>query len=322
MKITSLTSFIAFVAMIVAFIGYVASLGIRITPPANRVNVSMDVSDVNNIVVDSNVLLHGIPVGKVTDIDTSVSTASIRFYIDGQYKIPVDSDVRLENLSALGESYIELDPRNIGGQVLQNGQRIATEDVKRPASISELGTTVVRVLNQLDPDQLKRTIDEVDVGLPDPNTVLPNISRASLLLRNTTTDLKGRGHDTLDNLQILLENAGFVGPALAQAAPPIARLGPSIEALWNYSTDITLRTDSPASVYHFGGFIQRIQNLLDDRGADIRVLTEPMLGNIKAIAASLTTIDSSQILTHLLNSVPEDGAIDLHVTIPESEPNK
>ncbi len=72
-------------------------------------------SDINNIVVDSNVLLRGVPVGKVTRIDTSVATATIHFYIDGQYQVPVDSDVRLDNLSALGESYIELEPRSSGG---------------------------------------------------------------------------------------------------------------------------------------------------------------------------------------------------------------
>jgi hypothetical protein len=47
------------------------------------------------------------------------------------------------------------------------------------------------------------------------------------------------------------------------------------------------------------------------------VLTEPLTANIKAIAASLTTIDTSQVLANLLSAVPADGAINLHVTIPE-----
>ena len=61
-----------------------------------------------------------------------------------QFHVPVDSDVRLENLSALGESYLELVPRNEGGPMLRDGERIATESVIQPASISELATSVVR----------------------------------------------------------------------------------------------------------------------------------------------------------------------------------
>jgi hypothetical protein len=277
------------------------------------------VPDINNLVVESNVLLRGVPVGKVSRIDSSVSNATIHFYIDGKYKVPADSIVRLENLSALGESYIELDPQSAAGPMMRDGQQIATEAVRQPPSISELGTSVVRVLNELDPGQLERVISEADAALPDPYAVLPNLQRASLLLRNTTTDLNGRGKEVLDNSQSLLENAGFVGPALAQAAPGIRDTGPPLTGLWGDATHVMLRTDAPGSVYIFGKFLQRIQKLLDDRAPDIRVLTEPLLPNVNAIAASLSTIDTSQILANLLSAVPEDGTINLHVTAADQQ---
>jgi hypothetical protein len=175
------------------------------------------------------------------------------------------------------------------------------------------------VLNELDPGQLQRVINEADAALPDPYAVLPNLQRASLLLRNTTTDLNGRGKEVLDNSQSLLENAGFVGPALAQAAPGIRDTGPPLAGLWGDATHVMLRTDAPGSVYIFGKFLQRIQKLLDDRAPDIRVLTEPLLPNVNAIAASLSTIDTSQILANLLSAVPEDGTIDLHVTAADQQ---
>jgi phospholipid/cholesterol/gamma-HCH transport system substrate-binding protein len=72
----SLATFVAFFAMIAVFVGYIASLGIRVSPPANRTALSLDVADINNIAVDSNVLLRGVPVGKVTSIDTAGDTKS------------------------------------------------------------------------------------------------------------------------------------------------------------------------------------------------------------------------------------------------------
>src|ERR1700723_1503374 len=113
--------------MIAGFVGYISSLGIRVNPPTDRTNLSMDVSDTNNLVVNSNVLLRGVPVGKVSGISASASNATIQFYVDGKYKVPADSVVRLENLSALGESYVDLEPGSSAGPMFRDGQRIAPD---------------------------------------------------------------------------------------------------------------------------------------------------------------------------------------------------
>ncbi|MEB3034047.1 MlaD family protein [[Mycobacterium] nativiensis] len=304
----------AFCAIVMMFVSYIASLGIRVAPPSNRVSLSMSVADTNNAVVDSRVLLRGVPVGKVTEIETSIANATIHFYIDGKYQVPVDSVIRLDNLSALGESYIEIEPRSAIGPMFRNGQRIESEAVKQPPSISELGVSVARVLNQLDPDELERVIHEFDTAIPDPYAVLPNLERASLLLRSTTADLRGRGREVLENSQSLLENAAFVGPALADATPALRDLGPPLRRLWDSGMDAAvLRNDSPGSVYLFGKLLHRIQKFLDDRAPDLRVLTEPLMANVQAIAGATMGIDSSQVLANLLSTVPVDGAIDLHV---------
>lgn len=83
-----LAALTAFCAMIVGLVGYVGSLGIRVAPPANRTNLSMNVSNVNNLVVDSNVLLRGVPVGKVDGIDASLAHATIHFTSTTPTKCP------------------------------------------------------------------------------------------------------------------------------------------------------------------------------------------------------------------------------------------
>ncbi|WP_459976314.1 MlaD family protein [Mycobacterium avium] len=302
--------------MIAVFVGYLASLGLRVAPPANRTTLSMAVADVNNLVAGSSVLLRGVPVGKVTAIETSVATANIHFYIADQYKIPVDSDVRLENLSALGESYIELEPRSSGGPIFRDGQRIQSDAVKQPPSITELATSVVRVLNQLDPKQLGNVVGEADMALPDPAAVLPNLARASLLIRNTVAGFKGQGREMLDNFQVLLRNAGFVGPALAGAGPPVRDIGPVFNIIWNHALKDFVISYVPQNVTQLADLVTRIQKFLDDRGTDLKVLGEATSSNVVLIANALKNLDSSQILSNLLATVPEDGSIELHVPVP------
>jgi phospholipid/cholesterol/gamma-HCH transport system substrate-binding protein len=315
LKVTAV--FGAFAVMIAGFLTYAAHLGVRVAPPPDRTNLTLDVADVNNLVVGSNVLLRGFPIGKVERVDTSISHATIHFFVDNKFKVPRDSVIRLENLSALGESYLEVEPQKSGGANYTEGQRISATSIVAPRSISELGSAVGRTLHQLDPNQLQKVVGEADAALPDPYTVLPNLERASQVLHNTTVGLNGRGRRALENLQSLLEHAGFVGAMLAQAAPDVKATGAYIPILWNAGISENLRDDQPGDIYIFGKFMQRIQQFLDDRGADLRVLTEPLTPNVEAIASALGTIDSSQILSNLLAATPADGAIELHVALPK-----
>ncbi|OBJ38353.1 mammalian cell entry protein [Mycobacterium colombiense] len=316
MRIRDFATFIAFGLMVVLAVGYIASLGVRVGPPSRRTNLSMEVADINSLVVGSNVLLRGVPVGKVTNIEAALNGATVGFYVDGRYEVPVDSEVRLENLSALGETYLGLVPLNQGGQMLHDGQRIATQRVIQPASISELAASTARVVNQLDPDALKRIINEANEALPNPNLVLPNLSRASVLVRNVAADMHGEGSVLLANFQTLLQNAAWVGPVLADIAPGIAEVG--VDAGNELSVlPLTVPFGNPSATFLFNRYLDRIQKLLDDNGGDLKVLGEALLPQLKGIGGALMNFDTGQILSNVLASVPADGAITLHVAVPE-----
>lgn len=315
MRIRDALSFLAFAVMIVFALGYIGSLGVRVKPPAHHTDMSMQVSDVNGLVVGSNVLLRGVPIGKVTTVESSIDGATVNFYIGDQFQIPVDSEVRLENLSALGETYIALVPRTQSGPMLHNGQRIATESIRQPRSISELATSVVRVLNQLQPDALQRITGEADTALPDPNAVLPNIARTSKLLRNTAADMHGRGQGLLENFQTLLRNAAWVGTVLADLTRQLYNFNPHLRDLFATFPPL-IAIGAPEPLYKFDAFLARIQKFLDNNGGDLKVLGDRFLPHVQGIAGSLLNFDTAQIFTHLLDDLPQDGVIPLHVSIP------
>lgn len=311
-----LISFAVFAAIIMFAVYYIGALGVRSGPPDNRINISMQVPDVNGLVVDSNVLLRGVPIGKVSAIQTALTGATIHFYVDPGHPIPVDTDVRLENLSALGESYIGLVPRSTAGPMFHDGQQVATKDVTQPASISELATSVVRVLNQMDPDQINQLLDEADRALPDQNAVLPNLVRASTLLRSTVRGMHGTGGQLLTNFETLLRNAGFVGPTLAQISPDLLKTGPPLNRLFWAAYHVVTDAGNPEGIKNFGRLLDRVQNFLDTRSPDLKVFAEALMPNVQGIASSLMNVDTAQILSNMLDTVPEDGTITLHVTTP------
>lgn len=315
--IRNLLSFGAFGLIIVLSLAYIASFGLRANPPENRANFSMDVPDIKGLVVGSSVLLRGVRVGEITAIRSGIDDATIDFYVNGDHQIPVDTDVRLENLSALGEAFVGLAPRTSSGPVLRDGQHIVAEAVTVPPSISELATSVVRVLNQSDPEQLKRIVAEADVGLPDPQQVLPNLARTSELLRITVEGMQGQGQQTLANFQTLLSNADWVGPVLADLGPMVGDTG--LQAGRVFGSFMTaVAWNNPHNMTDFGEFLARIQKFLDERAPDVKVLTEALLPHFKGIGGSLMNFDSGRILDNMLRNIPADGAIQLHVTVPDT----
>lgn len=317
MKVKGALSFAAFAVMIVFALGYFRSMGVSLTPPPQRTSVSMAVHDISGLVVGSSVQLRGVPIGAVTGITTSLAGATVNFYVDSHYKIPVDSDIRLENLSALGEAYVEFVPRSEGGPMLQDGQRLAAEAITQPPSISDLATTVVRVLNQFDPPALERIVDETDAALPSPTAVLPNLSRTATLLRNTAATMHGKGRDLLDNFQVLLRNAHWVGPVIAFNTPWLTKMGHDFAAL-NDAAVVLHDRGAPQTLHNLSHLVGRLEHFLDHSGGDVKVLMQSMLPYLNDISGALMNLDTAQILHNALASVPEDGAVTLHVTIPDA----
>lgn len=316
MKVRHIASFLAFAVITAMAVYYIAALGVRVGLPNNRVNISMQVPDINGIVVDSNVLLRGVPVGKVTGIESSLPDATIHFYVSREHPIPLNSEVRLENLSALGETYIGLVPRGTEGPVFEDGQHVATENITHPASISELATSVVRLLNQLDPDALNRLVGEADRALPDQNVVLPNLHRASVLLRNAVTSMDGRGSQVLKNMETLLQNAGWLGPRVSEINPALLAMGTPLQMMFMNAIAVVVNTGAPQSLKNTGQLFGRIQHFLDTRASDLKVFAEAFTPNIKGIASAAMTFDTGQILSNMLDAIPEDGTITLRVKTP------
>jgi hypothetical protein len=75
-------------------------------------------------------------------------------------------------------------------------------------------------------------------------------------------------------------------------------------------------TGAPESIRNFGRLLARVQNFLDTRAPDLKVFAEAFTPNIKAVAAAAMNFDTGQILSNMLDVVPEDGTITLRVTTP------
>jgi ABC-type transporter Mla subunit MlaD len=171
---------------------------------------------------------------------------------------------------------------------------------------------VVRVLNQLDPDAIGRIINESDAALPDPNVVLPNLSRASALFNNLVNDQHGQGRVLLGNFQTLIRNAEWVNPDLLAIVPNAIETGIYWQDFFKQLPMVFSR-DMPQGMRNLNNLVARIQGLLDTNGGDLKVLGEALQPKLNEIGAVLMNFDSGQILDNFLQQVPDGGTITLRV---------
>jgi phospholipid/cholesterol/gamma-HCH transport system substrate-binding protein len=167
----------------------------------------------------------------------------------------------------------------------------------------------------MDPGALDRIVDEGDVALPNPVTVLPNLSHASTLLRNTAMSMNGRARQLLDNFQTLLHNSEWVGPVLAGMAPYIVRAGKDFQGVFSAYSTIIAR-GAPQTLIDLRHLLERLQKFLDQRGGDLKVVFEAFRPGMTGITGALMNLDTGQLLQNLLATVPPDGTITLHVATP------
>jgi phospholipid/cholesterol/gamma-HCH transport system substrate-binding protein len=146
------------------------------------------------------------------------------------------------------------------------------------------------------------------------------LSRASALLRDTANSMQGRGAAMLANFQTLLQNAGFVGPVLSEISPGLLATGTPLYKLFWAAYHVVTDTGAPESIKNFGRLLARVQNFLDTRGPDLKVYAQAFMPQIQNISGALMNFDTGQILSNMLDAVPEDGTITLHVTTPGPTP--
>ncbi|RNL81051.1 MCE family protein [Nocardioides marmorisolisilvae] len=117
------------------------------------------------IFTGAEVTYRGVKVGDVTDMELINGGVDVVLSIDKSHKnIPSDTIALVGNKSAVGEQYVELDPRTDKGPFLKDGSVIKPADTKIPVSTTEILTNVDQLVNSVPEGDLRTVVDEFGAG--------------------------------------------------------------------------------------------------------------------------------------------------------------
>ncbi|MBF6193704.1 MlaD family protein [Nocardia implantans] len=286
--------------------GYLVLGVLDLEPMAARDHVTVRMDHAAGLRPGSAVVYRGVDIGTVDEVRSVPGGVRLRLSYDRARPIPVNSVMKIENLSALGEPVFAFLPGEPGrAGYLRDGDELAGS-VDTPATVPELLAASARLLDQADAAAISRLVDTFAAAVEHAPQVAPAIERAAGLLAVTLARHEPSLETVLRNLLRLMPDADWVRPALTAAPPQLDRFGATLGVSYQYLFEgsALLRGREVLGSWReeeqqFVDFLSRLAPELGALGVALRPVSS-------AAGPALGAVDMATLLDRALSALPGD----------------
>ncbi|MEV0355716.1 MlaD family protein [Nocardia sp. NPDC050697] len=315
MNVRGITSLTAIAAVLVFGVAYMGIGVLHLDPRRDHIGVTLHLANSGGLGPGAPVLLHGIQVGRTEEVRTEPAGVLVRLAIDDRYRIPVASDVHIEQLSALGEPYVGFAPDSDSGPYLTDGQQVPADRVHLPTTITALSTRMVALLDQIRPETMASLVGTFDQALDGTDAAVQTLRRSTTLLAATLLSRSAQLRQLFADMQALGGDIDWLGPALAAAGPLFGEFGVTLSAIVENGSEL-VEARPPAEYFTGDGvlpFLVEVEALLGRIGPALAPLG-PMLQPVVADAVrGGPALDLGALLDQALNGVDPEGTLHLRI---------
>jgi len=148
---------------------------------------------------DTDVRMAGVRIGKVLRVDLDQGKAVVTMEIQEQYQLAAGSRVKVVAKGILGDKYVEVLPAPYTGKLVQDGQRLESEQSTSMDDIMDVVYALATDLKAVT-HSLKNSIG-TQTGEKELTSILANIDRITADLRDITERNKQGFTASIDNIQ-------------------------------------------------------------------------------------------------------------------------
>lgn len=202
-------------------------------------------------------------VGLVKHVDLEGDHVRATVRLDGDVKVPVDTEAVVANLSAIGEQHLDFRPRVDHGPYLDDGDVVHLADTRVPLRFDTLLADVVDVARRIEPRDVR--------------TITRELGEAT----DTSTDLKTIGHRANTTLALLARLQPTLHHLMEQAQAPLRTVDAKADELRTFASSVD---DLSAELERSDGTIRGLVDeavkaapLVDRLLADITPTLGPLL---------------------------------------------
>ncbi len=291
---------------------------IRYEPGRSEIGAKLVVPNAAGLQVGSPILLRGIEVGSVTGMSRGRSAVDVEFTVDTRYRIPLDSTVIIEGLSALGEPYVMFAPESENGPYLTQGQVVQGERVNTPLSIPQVAHLVAQAMNQLDPGILDRLLDTAEVALRGTDEVVPRLSRSTDLIAAMLVSRADTFGSMLTDLQQIAPDMDWTGPSFEAAAPRLTEFAERVGEIAEAVGRLVQTGDTPRMYQQDNGlvpFLAKLTDWVNEAGPDIAAMAPALQPLAASAASSIPQVDLSALIASAAAASGPPGAMHLRINV-------
>ena len=245
----------------------------------------VELPDSGGAFTNSEVTYRGVTVGRVGPIRLVQNGVRIEMELDKGAKIPRDTLAVVANRSAVGEQYIDLQPRSDQGPFLDEGtpHTIPAGNTRIPVKTSDLLLNVDKTVASVDPENLRTIVDELDEAFNGTGPALQTIiDEGGKLIQDMDENFETTA-DLLDNSKIVLNTQRDKGTSIKTFARELAALTDTIR-----ENDGNIRETIDAA----GPAAAEVDDLIDNVSDDLPVLLANLTSTTQMLTANQDGIRS------------------------------
>ncbi|MGI9163970.1 MAG: MCE family protein [Mycobacterium sp.] len=276
MHITSRTKIQLSIFLVVSLVGLTIMAFGYIQVPSlffgiNRYTVTLQLPEASGLYARGNVTYRGTEVGIIKDVALTETGVQAVLSLDSKFKIPSDLQAEVHSVSAVGEQYVQLLPRDDTSAPLKQGDVITRENTSAPPDINELLDATNRGLQAIPRDNLKTTIDEAYLAFgglgPEIGRFLEGGSNLAIDAKKNLAELT----NVVDNVGPILDTQTDTADSVQAWAAHLAAITTSLKD--NDSAVRGVLQNAPAAAEEIRALFDRVQPTLPVVLANLAGLT-------------------------------------------------
>jgi phospholipid/cholesterol/gamma-HCH transport system substrate-binding protein len=223
-------------------------------------DVRLELQTTGGLYERANVTYRGTEVGQVTSVHLTDAGVEATLKLKSDIEIPSDVDAEVHSVSAVGEQYVSLIPRDAGSPPLEAGDVIVRDRTSVPPAIDSLLDATNRGLQAIPHDNLKTTIDEAYVAFGGLGPEISRIVKGATALATDARENLGELTNVVDNSKPILDSQTDSSNSIQAWAANLSRITQQLED--NDSAVRGVLQNGPAAIGEARDLLDRLQPTL------------------------------------------------------------
>lgn len=278
--------------------------------------VSADFADSGGIFKGSEATYRGITVGKVEVLQLKKDGVLVQVRLNRDTRIPKDTLAVVENRSAVGEQYIDFQPRTARGPIMVAGSIVPRANTRSPVPIDKLLLHVDKTVRSVDRKQLGIVVDEMGNAFADGGTDLQRLLDSGDALTKAATEALPQTVKLIDDGKIVLDTQKATAGNIKDFSRNFADLS---ETLQSRDADLRLVLDrGVVASKELDGLIKENQGSLATLLTNFITIGQVTTAHIKGIEQLLVTYPD--VVAGGYTVVPGDGTAHFGLVLNADDP--